>query len=161
LSFDVFKSLVGITFMSPIAIPSTTDSTTIRTAQWLGLTVRTSWGQRNIAIRSAFDERRWRAAVGIQSFTAVSNDVFILIAAIFVCFALATGSAEEALFAFAAAAHTWRIVRVVDTAKIASYFAPTTGDASLVDTLVLRVLASIGSRLSRSLLRGTLCCIAD
>lgn len=100
-------------------------------------------GQRLVAVNAAVDDRR-RAGVRVWPLAAISNDVGILVAGglvglVLVVFALATGRAEVALLGLSAAAHTRRVVWIVDAAKITANLAATAGDAGLVHTFVLRV----------------------
>jgi hypothetical protein len=55
---------------------------------------------------------------------------------------LAASSAEEAMLALATASNTGRIVRVVNTAQVATDLSAPTRDASLVHTFVLVRLRS-------------------
>lgn len=78
----------------------------------------------------------------MDALPAVSNDVLVRVATIVVRLALTARGTEETLFALSSTAHTGRIMRVVNTAKVASDLAATARDAGLVDSLMLRVLCA-------------------
>lgn len=64
---------------------------------------------------------------------ALSN----IVEASIVGLALAASGAKVAFLGFATAAHTGRIVRIINGAQVTADFAAAAGDAGLVDTLVL------------------------
>lgn len=84
-------------------------------------------------------------ADGLKFAAAISNDVFLEIAAIVLGLTLAAGGGEEAFLGLSATADARRVVGVVDAAEIASHFAAAAGNAGLVNALVLGVgAASVG-----------------
>lgn len=93
---------------------------------------------------------------GLQSFPAVADDVLILPLVLVVGLPLAAGGTEVAVLGLAAAADTWRVVGVVDAAKIAADLAATARDTCLVDPLMLGglKLRSISSRICAGPLAG-------
>lgn len=93
----------------------------------------------------------------MDALPAVPNDVLVRVASIVVRLALTARGTKETLFALSSTAHAGRIVRVVDTAKVASYLTATAGDAGLIDSLMLRVLCAwsiLGRRLRLVTLLG-------
>jgi hypothetical protein len=107
--------------------------------------VAASWSERYIAIEPAV-YGRWRGGAA-QLLAAIAEDVVVLVGIVkraIVGLALAPGGAEIALLAFAAAADTWGVVRVVDGAEVAADLAAAARDASLVDALVLGWLRLMG-----------------
>lgn len=84
-------------------------------------------------------------AGGLELAAAVADDVLFEVGAVVLGLALAAGGREEALFRLAATANAGRVVRVVDTTKIAAHLAAATRDASLVDAFVLGIIGSSSS----------------
>lgn len=134
LGLEVLKRLVRIAVSSKLAV--STSSHGARTPQWLGPPPRTARRQRCLAV-AAFG-LNGRAPAGMQALPAIAYNVVIGVAVLAVRLALPPRGTEVAFFALAAAAHTGRIVGVVDAAQVASDLAATARDASLVDALVLR-----------------------
>ncbi len=81
-------------------------------------------------------------SVGVGALSAVSDDILVNFKVLVgveavVGLALAAGGTEKTFLALAATAHARGVVRVVDTAQIASNFAPAAWDTGLVDAFVL------------------------
>jgi hypothetical protein len=96
------------------------------------------------AISAAFD--KWRGApADVKALAAVPDDVLVGITAVVFSLALATRCAEEAFFALTATAHARRVMRVVDTAEVATNFASAAGDAGLVNAFMLATLVLVRS----------------
>lgn len=77
---------------------------------------------------------------------AIADDIFVGVAVLLVGLSLAPSGTEEALLALATAAHTRRVVGVINAAEVASHLAAATWNARLVDALMLRVLRLPRSR---------------
>lgn len=145
LSFEILKSLIAL-ILGVVAGPLIA-ATTIGAAQRLASPVGAALSSRRIGICYALNA--CGACAGrLELAATVSDYVVFEIAAVVLSFALAARGGEEALFGLATAADTGRIVRVVDAPEIAPYFTATTGNAGLIDALVLRVGTS-GASLAR------------
>lgn len=107
-----------------------------RSSKWLWTADRTAWSQGHVAVQPAVELRRGRR-FGIGALPAIADDILVLpILSIFVL-SLTAGRAEIALFGLSTAAHTGRIMWVVDTSKVASHLTTTAWDTCLVYALVL------------------------
>jgi hypothetical protein len=79
-----------------------------------------------------------RGIIKVVSLSAVADDILVLhIICVVLVLALAACGAEKALFAFATATHTRRIMRVVDATQVAANLSSPTGNACLIYSLVL------------------------
>lgn len=129
-------SMMILVFRSPLGFA-------VWAAQRLASAHGATGGQGHLAVGAAFGESRRRGLGGMELLAAIADGVVVGIAELAVVrLALATGGAEEALLALAAAADAGRVVGVVDAAEVAADLAAPARDAGLVDALVLGRLAA-------------------
>lgn len=152
LGLKILECLVRVAVPSKLAAPpGAATSRAVRSAQGLVTSMRAAGCQRHGAVNAAFD--KWRGApADVKAFAAIPDDVLVGITAIVFGLALATRCAEEAFFALTATAHAGRVMRVVDTAEVATDFASATGDAGLVNAFMLATLVLVRSQLRGGLL---------
>ena len=73
-------------------------------------------------------------------FTAIADQVFILVIFAILVLTLTAGCTKEALLALATAAHARRVMGIINTTKVTSNLSPTAGNASLVNSFMLAKL---------------------
>lgn len=138
LGLEVFQ--IGIAVTIELGVSALPRPAPVGSAQRMAAAMRAAGSEGNFAVEATV-ETRWWAFTGVKPFTSVSNDVLVDVAAfVVVGLSFPASGGEETLLALTAAAHAWRVMRVVNAPQVAPNFAAAAWDTGLVNALVLRIL---------------------